>query len=407
MPFMKNNEGFDFTFDIKKAEVSESNGKMIIRGVASTMSVDRQDEAMSKQAMDSMLKQINSGKIPLHKEHGRNFDDRIGHVIKGEIDNAGNLIIEAELNKKHPIAQFLYDSIKSGETLGLSVAGKVKGFTQQMRTDLGKVVRTLGDVVLREISVTKHPANLDTIGLTAKSNGFIYDMAKSVPESAWLASEKGHYMDEEKDVVETAETGEPTTEAAPAVEEQVQEDTVAAVTADEGTEVAATTEETESAEKGMSKMPVAKRREMLAKFDDITSQYKKALMDVMGHADPEGAGLTEQDAMADSQKSELELDESTVSRAMTKAVSSILSEELAKRDEAMADRLTSITKTLDSLIKMPLQRKGVAIASDNGTDVTIETQAKVVTKSEVQEVKTTATLADALQNAPYMPVSPR
>lgn len=323
-----NDTSYQFQVDFAKADLVDDNkDSFTIRGIATSTAVDRDNESMSEEAIKSMLAQIKGGKIPLVNEHGRRWDDRIGVVTDGEITQDGKLVIEGRLNKNHPLAQFLYKQIKNGENFGLSVAGKVKGFTQRMRTDLGKFVRTFNDVILNEISVTHRPANWDTMGLTAKS--FMGEIAKSIPEEAWEQTEKGAEMEDETKVEETGaeaagDTAEAVEDAAPAPEAE------------------GTVEETEAVEKTggkrMKRLPKAKREAMMKAFDDKLTELRNEFSVQLGLVDDEA----EKSADEDTENEEVE--------ELKKAVS-------------------ALTEQVDKLSKLPLQRKGIAAT---GTEAIIK-----------------------------------
>lgn len=373
---------FDFQFEIAKAELGDAD-QFIIRGIASSPSVDRDDEQMSANAVKHMLEQIQSRKIPLMNEHGRNWNDRIGEVIDGKLTSDGKLEIEAQLNKKHPIAQYLYEKIKQGEQFGLSVAGKVKGFTQQMRTDLGKFVRVFDDIILNEISVTARPANWDAMGLVAKN--WLEEIAKSVPAEEWIEAEKGTTMTDEETT---------TTTAAEAAEEEA-----AAAEATEGTD-----EETEAVEKSGHKQEAKPKRMSRAKglkalkaFDDNHALLRAQLVESLGL---EGVEKSDEDdtapateAVADEQEPAADETESIAKavqagmQAFAKSMETSTNEKL----EMLHEELQKTRKTVDHLMSLPLRRKGIAAVA--GTEETVIIKAKSdgdVTKSENDEPKTFA-----------------
>ncbi len=358
-----NETEYGFQFDIAKASIVDSPDHWIIRGIASSPSVDRDDEQMSPAAIQKMLEQINSSKIPLINEHGRKWDDRIGEVTKGSMTSDGKLMIEAKLNKKHPISQFLYDQIKKGEQFGLSVAGKVKGFTQSMRTDLGKFIRVFNDISLKEISVTSRPANWDAMGLTAKS--WATEFTKSVPEEVWLATEKGETMNEDETKVDSAEAVE-----APA---QTTEETEAPA------------EDTEEVSK-VKKMPKAKREQMMKAFDGKVTALRAEMLAML---DLESA-VTKSSDEEEEEEAPAESTDEVVAKALktesvAKALNEIVDAEFSKRDQTI-EALVAKSKTQDEIIEklmtMPLKRKGIAATTDAGQEAIITMKSKESTPEE-------------------------
>lgn len=136
--------------------------KMYIEGIASTTNVDHDHERMSKDAMAAMMEDINERGVPLMSEHQKTWDGKLGEVVKGWMDERGQLHIKAKLDKDSSRATDLYKALKKGLQVGLSVAGIVKRSAQEYVESLGKKVKTFYDVDLKEISVTNRPSNFDT-----------------------------------------------------------------------------------------------------------------------------------------------------------------------------------------------------------------------------------------------------
>lgn len=154
-----------FEFFIEKATIAKSDSdetsEMIIEGVASTTNVDHDQERMSDSALKGMANIINEKSVPLRVEHQKGDDAIIGQVFQASIDERGKLMIKAKLVKDNATAKMLYDGLKSGAKLGLSVGGRVVRATRELAEGLGKYVKTFYDVMLDEVSVTPRPANFD------------------------------------------------------------------------------------------------------------------------------------------------------------------------------------------------------------------------------------------------------
>lgn len=151
-----------FTFYIEKAvtETTETED-MIISGIASTTNVDHDQERMTDSALKGMANIINEKTVPLRVEHQKGEDGVIGQVFEASIDGRGKLLIKAKLNKENSTARMLYEGLKSGAKLGLSVGGRVKRAVRELAEGVGKYVKTFYDVILDEVSVTPRPANYD------------------------------------------------------------------------------------------------------------------------------------------------------------------------------------------------------------------------------------------------------
>lgn len=202
---------FPFTFYIEKAVPMDEGDEMILEGIASTTNIDHDKERMSKEALNAMESAINKDGVPLRVEHQKDELAIIGKVYKAWLDERNNLHIRARLDKSHPVSPILYDSMKKGVKMGLSVGGIVKRAVKEFSESFGGMVKTFYDVALQEVSVTPRPANYDS-WLVAKSiasdandakrfegredirREFLFEnsqldylgsFAKSVPDKAW------------------------------------------------------------------------------------------------------------------------------------------------------------------------------------------------------------------------------
>lgn len=169
-----------FAFNAPAFEIVKSykdpNGQMFIEGIAATTGIDLTGERMSPEVLAKMAARL-IGK-PLRSEHGKGWDDKIGKIEQAEVktDDLGQpaLWIKARLNDWSSKARDLFGFLKDGtEKMGLSVAGKINpgGLIREMVESVGKYIPTYKDVEPTEVSVTDHPANLET---------FAYAVAKSL-----------------------------------------------------------------------------------------------------------------------------------------------------------------------------------------------------------------------------------
>ncbi len=186
----------DLLFDAPAFEVIKSyrddNGQMFIEGLASTVSIDQTGERMSPEAIAKMAVGL-IGK-PLREEHQKGYLDKLGEIVKADVvqDDNGNpaLWIKARLYDWSSKAKDTFQALKSGVKLGLSVAGKIKpgGLIKELVDHAGKFIPTYRDIEPTEVSVTDHPANLDT---------FCYAVAKSLNAQmeSQQASDTGNQQD--------------------------------------------------------------------------------------------------------------------------------------------------------------------------------------------------------------------
>ena len=144
---------FPFSFYIEKAIPDGDEENMTIKGVASTVNIDHDNERMSPEALQSMAEIINEKSVPLRVEHQKDDNAIVGNVNKAWVDSRNQLWIEAALDKSHPGASMLYKALKTGAKLGLSVGGRVKHAMKDLSESAGKMIKTFYNVVLDEVSV--------------------------------------------------------------------------------------------------------------------------------------------------------------------------------------------------------------------------------------------------------------
>lgn len=153
----------------------------IIYGVASTDNVDLQNDIVdAKQVFGDYLEEfVNVGKI--FYEHGYRFakdaspsnriDEPIGYPYMVEI-HENKLWIWAVLDKSHPLAQKVWNSLSNGDERfnqwGFSIGGLMVGQPQYSTSVYGRV-RSLPKIRLYEISVTPQPMNPYTWANVVKS----------------------------------------------------------------------------------------------------------------------------------------------------------------------------------------------------------------------------------------------
>jgi len=162
-------------FEITKS-YRDTSGQMFLEGQASTIGIDETGERMSPEVIAKMAARL-VGK-PLRDEHEKGWYDKLGEIVKADVikdkDGKPALWIKAKLHDWNSKARDLFNLLKNTtEKMGLSVAGHINpgGIVKQFVESVGKYIPTYVDVDPTEVSVTDHPANLDT---------FAYAVAKSM-----------------------------------------------------------------------------------------------------------------------------------------------------------------------------------------------------------------------------------
>ena len=148
---------FNFIIPLKKESAGE------LTGIASTSSVDRDDEKMGIEALESMVKDIKKTGVNLFGNHEHNWENTLG-VIKDADLKGDKVMIKINLddpttNTKIPM---LMNKLKRGIQLGLSVGGNVTSFKWEYDKEVGKKIKVLDGVKIYEVSVVGIPSNTES-----------------------------------------------------------------------------------------------------------------------------------------------------------------------------------------------------------------------------------------------------
>ena len=149
-------ETFKFYIPLTKSTDEE------ITGIASTTSVDRDDERMSTDALRSMAADINRLGVNLFGNHEHSWENTLGVVTAGTV-SGDQLSVRFRLDdpSTNPKIPMLLNKLARGIRLGLSVGGHVTKTRKEYSKELGKNVKVIDDVRLYEISVVGIPSNPD------------------------------------------------------------------------------------------------------------------------------------------------------------------------------------------------------------------------------------------------------
>lgn len=150
---------FNFCVPLKKS----STGGDILIGVASTLSLDKDEEKMSSKALQQMEMDIKTLGINLFGNHEHNWENTLGSITGAHIEKDA-LKIEVRLddpitNAKIPM---LLNKLSRGINLGLSVGGNVTDFKWVYDEELQKKIKMIDAVKLYEVSVVGIPSNGDS-----------------------------------------------------------------------------------------------------------------------------------------------------------------------------------------------------------------------------------------------------
>jgi HK97 family phage prohead protease len=150
-------DNFEFFVPLQKGNENT------LHGIASTLSIDRDEEKMSENALRDMEKEILMNGVNLFGNHQHDWENTLG-VIKSARVNSRQLDVDIDLDnpRTNPKVVALLEKIKKGIKLGLSVGGAITKEREEYDRDLGKKVKVIDGVKLFEISVVGIPSNSDS-----------------------------------------------------------------------------------------------------------------------------------------------------------------------------------------------------------------------------------------------------
>ena len=167
---------FAVTLPLIKAWTDEK-GQMWVEGVASSTSLDRQRERMTKNAIAKMQQFAGIDLLP---SHGAGPLEELGTVKECWVDN-DSFRVRAQLEEMSPRAVRLFKRLAEGRQYGLSVGGRVTEAYWDFDQEAGERVKYIDDVVLDHVAVCRpqQAANPDT---------YLAVLAKDDPDVIFIAT---------------------------------------------------------------------------------------------------------------------------------------------------------------------------------------------------------------------------
>lgn len=150
-------DDFNFIIPLKKG-LNNS-----LTGIASTISVDRDEEKMSAEALKMMVDDIKKQGVNLFGNHEHSWENTLGIIKDANLVN-NQVAVKIDLddpqtNQKIPM---LLNKLGRGIKLGLSVGGNVLNYKWEYDRELGKKIKVLDKVKIYEVSVVGIPSNADS-----------------------------------------------------------------------------------------------------------------------------------------------------------------------------------------------------------------------------------------------------
>ena len=188
---------------------ADGDGPVLLEGYASSTSMDWHGTEMTREALDSMARQMAAGVpyVPGHYEDeweqvmGRTVEARVeqGTVLRdgatGRQAEGYRLAVRVEVYPEHPRAQLLMKAMKRGQVVGMSIGG---WFTdaEVVTNENDEVERIyIKEVELDHLAVTRRPSNPDSwISGLARSSGTAMAAARAAGDTGYLGG-AGQAMD--------------------------------------------------------------------------------------------------------------------------------------------------------------------------------------------------------------------
>jgi len=147
-----------------KSENKDGTKNYYVEGYISTSEKDVYNDIVTKEGMESMLKQINERQITIDYDHEVWRDSNsilpVGKIEEARIDENG-LWVKCKLNPASPKFKNLWGSIKGGFITAFSIA--FKPLKTLMKTIGDTEVRLLEDLQLLNVALTGAPVNKTAI----------------------------------------------------------------------------------------------------------------------------------------------------------------------------------------------------------------------------------------------------
>jgi len=147
----------------------DNGGEMFFEGIASSMSVDKQNERMTERAIRKMSSFTGIDLLPSHNAGPL---EELGVVTETWVDN-DKLRVAGRLDPDNPQAMRFFRKVQSGKPYQLSVGGRVKSAFWRFEPALNKHIKHIDDVELDHVAVCRP-------GRAANPDTYLTVMAKSI-----------------------------------------------------------------------------------------------------------------------------------------------------------------------------------------------------------------------------------
>lgn len=182
MPTMRD---FELFIPFEKT-VNEDGSLKLFGGIASSTSVDKDNERMDKAVLNKIASDLRKNSTVFFNHDLKGLG--VGTVASSEVVN--NSVRISVVPTKAEGMRDVITQIQEGVLKSFSIGGKIKDWEDQFDEKLGKKVRTIKDVDCYEVSVVGIPANGDASILSYMSKSFNPgDLLEKATEKAEVAPE--------------------------------------------------------------------------------------------------------------------------------------------------------------------------------------------------------------------------
>ena len=141
----------------------QKSGDLQLEGIASALSVDKDEEKMSEQALKMMVDDIKRNGVNLFENHEHGWENTLGRIYDADlVGQEVKVKINLDDPTTNPKIPMLLNKMKRDIKLGLSVGGNVTSFKWEFDKTLNKKIKVLDKVKIYEVSVVGIPSNSDS-----------------------------------------------------------------------------------------------------------------------------------------------------------------------------------------------------------------------------------------------------
>ena len=158
----------------------QTRTKHKLRGVASTTSLDRDNERVSKECLHKMAASIKQKRLPIFGNHEHGWNNMLAYAYDAEVSGDSLILdIATAYEETHPYVQQLVSGLEAGLPFSLSIGGKVKAAHPENQG--GKKVNIIDDIEFLETSVVGIGANPDAF-ITISKMSKIFEGEETMEE---------------------------------------------------------------------------------------------------------------------------------------------------------------------------------------------------------------------------------